>query len=246
MAIEDDNMNDREVWTEVSRGWYAKASDKAPTTGRLYHHLAILARPNAVQQLFYYTKSLCVPIPFLSARESIMTLLDPVLQGQQRGLSQIDSAFVRVHGVLFAKKDSEKLGPAMDEFFGLLDNSIGRLARRWLEIGYQIAIINCCSLLEYGDEESAIMKELKPQKAEGDVVMGGTTRQDWESIVSLVLRTYEIVLRRFGDPNIFAYLHITMVFMRHLTQHPPAMALLEGRYPWKLTALMLNTFNRLL
>jgi hypothetical protein len=54
MAIEDDDIQDREIWTGVSRQWYSKASNKAPTTGRLYHHLAILARPNALQQLYYY------------------------------------------------------------------------------------------------------------------------------------------------------------------------------------------------
>ncbi|KAH8585923.1 hypothetical protein B0O99DRAFT_657066 [Bisporella sp. PMI_857] len=59
MAIEDDDIRDREVWTGVARCWYSKASDKAPTTGRLYHHLAILARPNALQQLYYYA-NLCV------------------------------------------------------------------------------------------------------------------------------------------------------------------------------------------
>jgi len=78
MAIEDDDIRDREVWTGVARHWYFKASDKAPTTGRLYHHLAILARPNALQQLFYYAKSLCVAIPFTSARESILTLFEPL------------------------------------------------------------------------------------------------------------------------------------------------------------------------
>lgn len=29
---------------------------RPPSVGRLYHHLAILARPNAMQQLFYYRK----------------------------------------------------------------------------------------------------------------------------------------------------------------------------------------------
>ncbi|KAE9374243.1 hypothetical protein N431DRAFT_455027 [Stipitochalara longipes BDJ] len=73
MAIEDEDIRDREVWTGVARHWYSKASDKAPTTGRLYHHLAILARPrpNALQQLFYYAKSLCGIFP--SGRESILT-----------------------------------------------------------------------------------------------------------------------------------------------------------------------------
>jgi hypothetical protein len=73
MAIEDDDIRDREVWTGVSRHWYSKATE-GHSTGRLYHHLAILARPNALQQLYYYTKSLCVPIPSSRARESIMTL----------------------------------------------------------------------------------------------------------------------------------------------------------------------------
>lgn len=48
MAIEDDDIRDREVWTGVARHWYSIASDNSPTTGRLYHHLAILARPNAL------------------------------------------------------------------------------------------------------------------------------------------------------------------------------------------------------
>ncbi|WAO97402.1 EST1-DNA-bind domain-containing protein [Fusarium falciforme] len=86
MAIEDDCIRDRETWTGVSRHWYSKASDKSPTTGRLYHHLAILARPNALQQLFYYTKSLCV-------RESIMTLSDPAMSG-----------FVKVGWMLFSAR----------------------------------------------------------------------------------------------------------------------------------------------
>lgn len=48
MAIEEDDMWDREHWTAVSRHWCSKASNKAPTTGRLYYHLAILARPYAL------------------------------------------------------------------------------------------------------------------------------------------------------------------------------------------------------
>jgi hypothetical protein len=89
MAIEDDNIRDREVWTGVARHWCSKASDKALTAGRLYHHLAILARPNTLQQLSYYAKSLSFVNPFTSARESNLTLFDPVLnaenhQGQYR------------------------------------------------------------------------------------------------------------------------------------------------------------------
>lgn len=63
-GIEDDDMRDREVWTEMCRHCHTTTSDKAPTTGRPCHHIAVLARPNAVQQVDYYLKDLSVPIPF--------------------------------------------------------------------------------------------------------------------------------------------------------------------------------------
>ena len=69
MAIEDDNTKDSEVWAGVARHWYSKSSDKIPTTGRLYHHLTILARPNALQQLFCYAKSLYLVNPSTTSNE---------------------------------------------------------------------------------------------------------------------------------------------------------------------------------
>lgn len=138
MAIEDDDLKDREVWTTVSRGWYSKASDKAPTIGRLYHHLAILARPNALQQLFYYAKSLCVATPFASAKDSIMTLFDPVMNASafaQAKLAPAEMALVRCHGIIFSRKMPEKLAPSQAEFLGALDTTISRYNRQWIELG---------------------------------------------------------------------------------------------------------------
>lgn len=138
MAIEDDNIHDRENWTLVSRQWYSKASDKAPTTGRLYHHLAILARPNALQQLYYYVKSLCVAVPFESARESIMTLLDPVMAmnpDQKSRLPKNELAFVRCIGIMFSKKFTEKLDSSVAEFISSLDIHIARKTAMFPESG---------------------------------------------------------------------------------------------------------------
>lgn len=135
MAIEDDDLRDRETWTGVSRYWYSMASGRLPTTGRLYHHLAILARPNALQQLYYYAKSLCVPIPFESARESIMTLFDPILYSNPPHLPPVDAAFVRVHGILFSGKSQEQLLPSKAAFFEQIDESITNHGKRWLEPG---------------------------------------------------------------------------------------------------------------
>ncbi len=68
MAIEDTDRTDRRAWAGMARYWYSKASNKSPTAGIFYHHLAILA-PNALQQLFYSSKSLCVEAPYPKTQE---------------------------------------------------------------------------------------------------------------------------------------------------------------------------------
>ncbi len=180
MAIEDENIKDREIWTQVSRQWYTKASDKAPTTGRLYHHLAILARPNVIQQLFFYTKSLCVPVPFDAARESIMTLFEPAISSPASRPSSPEPAFVLCHAILFSRKQQERFRPSVTEYLSTLDNYIGKMARRWLETGfvlvapflrdithrinttrYFIAIANANAVVGLNKEPNAIMSALK-------------------------------------------------------------------------------------
>jgi len=58
MAIEEADPRDHETWAGVARMWYNKAADKSPTVGRILHRLAVLARPNIVQQPCYYSKAL--------------------------------------------------------------------------------------------------------------------------------------------------------------------------------------------
>ncbi|KAK6495703.1 hypothetical protein TWF481_002750 [Arthrobotrys musiformis] len=103
MAIEEDDPRNREIWMHVSRSWYSKESEMQPHVGRLYHHLAILARPNILQQLFFYCKALAVEQPFPAARESIITLFDPIaLQEQDIEEKQsVDTVFVLLHSICF-------------------------------------------------------------------------------------------------------------------------------------------------
>ncbi|RYP58841.1 hypothetical protein DL770_010340 [Monosporascus sp. CRB-9-2] len=250
MAIEDDDIRDREVWTAVSRHWYSKASDKAPTTGRLYHHLAILARPNALQQLFYYAKSLCVPIPFASARESIMTLFDPILKApstQNSRLIPIDAAFVKANGIMFSGNYLDQFTSAMEEFLSKLDGHINRTNRRWMESGYYIAISICCALLSYGKEDNEIQNAIKPQNADEATEMDTTDTSEGkpERSFSLAARlaqgTYMVVFRRIGDTNILPFVHVTMVFIFHLIQFPNAISLVEDDIPWELISVLLNS-----
>ena len=157
MAIEDEDIRDRETWAGVARSWYTKAADKNPTVGRLYHHLAILARPNALQQLYYYSRSLTCVKPFPSARESILTLLDPILGRAVATYSHalpIDTNFIKAHALLFEKKSLEQFPDTKREFTNNLDNHIGRVTAKWKEQGVYIAVTNIASWFEYGVDEN--------------------------------------------------------------------------------------------
>ncbi|KAI0118301.1 hypothetical protein GGR51DRAFT_498963 [Nemania sp. FL0031] len=249
MAIEDEDIRDREVWTSVSRHWYSKASDKAPTTGRLYHHLAILARPNALQQLFYYVKSLCVPVPFASTKESIMTLFDPILGvgGYQHArLNRMDVAFVKAHGILFSRKQANNFLTVVKEFLKELNDHIGKTKEMWKEAGYYIAIANCCGILSYGNVDSVIMGLVRIQIAEdqGQTVVPPAAplkrTKEFEDALHLAMGTHEVVFRRWDDANVLPYTHVVMVFMLYLTRLPGALQHIEHQFPWKLLSAMLN------
>ncbi|KAL8965797.1 MAG: hypothetical protein Q9197_006323 [Variospora fuerteventurae] len=160
MAIEEHDAQDREIWGGVARFWYSKVADKRPEVGRRYHHLAILARPNSLQQLSLYCMSLACVVPFLSARSSIMTLFQPMVQGKhssqqvasQHRLRAFEVAFIRIHANLFVHEQptSEALELFENIQNGLLDEYIGRVTTRFREQGVSIALANIAALFEYG------------------------------------------------------------------------------------------------
>lgn len=159
MAIEDDEPKDREVWSGVARFWYSKAADKNPTVGRLYHHLAILARPYTLEQLSFYTRSLTCVTPFESARGSIMTLFNPILNGKESSYhksSSVEQLVIKAHGLLFLypKKPLQELNDILDELKNrknrLIEDFVEKSGARFKRIGVFLAVSNIAALLEYG------------------------------------------------------------------------------------------------
>ncbi|KAL8789334.1 MAG: hypothetical protein Q9213_001257 [Squamulea squamosa] len=155
MAIEDSSSSDREIWGGVARSWYNKAADKRPGVGRLYHHLAILARPFSLSQLAYYTRALSSPEPFDSARSSIMTLFQPVLDGKtfnHHRVKALEIAYIKAHGVLFDRPQEEEVFLEILASIrnGLLDGYMDRITSNFKEQGLYIATSNISAVFEYG------------------------------------------------------------------------------------------------
>ncbi|KAF2763524.1 hypothetical protein EJ05DRAFT_42279 [Pseudovirgaria hyperparasitica] len=161
MAVEDEDMRDREVWAGMGRSWYGEAADENPTVGRLYHHLAILARPYALQQLFFYSRSLACIQPFTGTRDSIMTLLDPVI-GTTRTTyahaADIDIIYIKAHGMLITRECLETFDATTDDYLRQLDPYIGRVSAKWADQGIYVAVINISSLFSHGEEGAVLRK----------------------------------------------------------------------------------------
>ncbi|KAF8853318.1 hypothetical protein BDZ45DRAFT_81676 [Acephala macrosclerotiorum] len=244
MAIEDDDIREREVWTGVARHWYSKASDKTPTTGRLYHHLAILARPNVLQQLFYYSKSLCVDVPFISARESILTLFDPVLDADatyhQLRLPPLHVAFVKAHALLF-KNDLDGFERPYHDFIRLLDNQIGQVTRKFMEQGYHIAIANSVAMLGFGSKDSLLIRAMGSSiEQHGDFDDLSSNDLSFQAARRMANATLGTVLQRLDDPSILPFVHVSLAFMHRMSHYPRTRSLVQATFPWKSLASLLN------
>jgi hypothetical protein len=54
------------------------------------------------------------------------------------------------------------------------------------------------------------------------------------------MKTYEIVVRRWGDLNCLPFIHTFFVWMYHVSLKSHAMVHIQKQFPWTLTAVMLN------
>ena len=175
MAIEDEDVRDRDTWTSVARMWYSKAVDRNPSVGRLYHHLAILSRRYAVQQLSSYARSLTAISPFLSTKESIMTLFDPILARVENFDPKVspnalphDTWFVVIHALLFTGGEQKKLENACQCFVVGLDNSMSAGGYGWGQHSSYFAVTIIASILKFGSTKSKIRAIMTPSVGPGN------------------------------------------------------------------------------
>lgn len=162
MAIEEADMRDREIYTGMARYWYTKAADLNPDIGRVQHHLAVLARPNVLQQLFYYSKALISVQPFTNARDSILLLFGPLLDPAKAATKYSKyypkalTIFVEAHGVLFTRQDVPTFLRLANEFLSQLDRHVGVVGPLFREQGVYITASNYAAIFDYGHDDAEI------------------------------------------------------------------------------------------
>jgi hypothetical protein len=160
MAVEENDMRDREVWSSVARYWYNKAADKNPGIGRIQHHLAVLARPNILQQVFYYSKSLVSMQPFLSTRDSILLLFNPLLDPTKpvnNRYPPLLTAFICAHGVLFTRRKISSFVVFTRQFLSKLDKYVGRIGAVFREQGVYIMSSNYAAIFDFGQADAELL-----------------------------------------------------------------------------------------
>ena len=126
-------------------------------TGRLNHHLAILARPYTIHQLSQYARALTSIIPFESARTSIMTLFTPILEGKETQWlrpTSVEIMFIKAHGLLFTGKSPAAYRACVDQLVlqGQFESFIKEQGTKFREGIAAYAAFSCvASLFQFGE-----------------------------------------------------------------------------------------------
>ncbi|KAB8254670.1 hypothetical protein BDV32DRAFT_154978 [Aspergillus pseudonomiae] len=265
VVIEERGLLDHEIWVGIARYWYNKAVDKNPDVGRIQHHLGVLARPDIVQQLFYYTKSLVCVRPFPRTRVSILRFFSPLLQGPRViGYPHVTTAFVSAHGYLFTQATAVHFIKSSDEFLSSLEKYIPRVGVTFRMQGVYLTSSNFAAMLEYSNSDPLLCAEFhqvatEPAKSsEGLSTAEDPVRSAHEAVASfltlgaqqdpsqlaygssLAFETFSVMLEHVNNMNLFPALHTSLAFLWCLSYTATGMKCVEAVVPWNRIVIFLN------
>lgn len=185
MAIEDDDQRERDLWAGISHYWYRMAADRSPGVGRLYHHMAVLARRDPFHQIYYYCRSFTSKKLFPTARESILAVFRPVHNRSSASppISRPNEFYVKMHAMIFFKQHLEDFDASQRTFLKLLPDHINRLGANWRELGAWLAISNIGALFEHGSN-TAVLRGLFEHLAFRDKHAESTGSESVKSVPS--------------------------------------------------------------
>ncbi|CAI7625990.1 unnamed protein product [Penicillium palitans] len=259
MAVEDTDGADQRTWAEVSRFWYNHATDQCPEAGRIQNHLAVISRPDTLQQFFYYTKALIIARPFSDAWASMKQLVHSI-PGAPGDRNILVNSFMAAHGARILDLPVERFALRSRIFLTNLRQDVGRLGQE----AQQGIFVTCCNIgaiLQYGNKDGFIATEFNStdnttlgdayalakqwaSKAHVDPnshVSTDLSSQYAFSASSFAFHTLAIILNQPDDWNLQPAVHVSMAFLWCLTLHPAVIQRLERLVPWSILANYLNS-----
>ncbi|KAF4547350.1 Est1 DNA/RNA-binding domain-containing protein 2 [Elsinoe fawcettii] len=257
MAIENHSISVREVWTDVARYWYTKASDRQPHVGRLYHHLGILARPHLPQQLYFYNKALCSVQPFNNAKHSLKAVFEAANtilaaktdENKNEPLQTLDATFVHMHSLICAKQPVQQIAVVVTQVQALLRKSTSHSDKKWKQYGVFLVISNMAACFSYGAFESTLRRSMEQKNYTS--AKFSPKSDPWLKIsIDVLSSTTEIVLSAKNEENMknmLPLLHVLLVLLDSLCNiHRTcieAKALLAA-IPWTSIVTQLNHLSK--
>ena len=217
MAIEDSDLVNHKIWADIARYWYHKVADKNPNLGRIQHHLAVLAWPDMLQQLFHYTKSLVSVCPFPNAGESILLLFDPLLdESELYGQPVAVSTFVASHRCLFKKGPISDLQTSVQVYLSHLKKYIDEFGTKFKIYRAYIASCNFAAIFEYGSVDAKL-----PSKFEENFLQQQQQGEEQKSVSSniiyysscLAFGAFSVILDQIGNEHVYPAVHVYLVFL---------------------------------
>lgn len=147
---------EKERWRNIAGDWYA-AGIAEPGTGKLHHHLGLLSREVEGEELpgvYHFVKSMTTFYPFLTSRESILSIWSHAAQARRSVPdAKASDLFILFHGMLFTNIQLDDFQPTLARFIERLE-IVGAEEREWIMMG----IINNASIMEYGRPGGVLRK----------------------------------------------------------------------------------------
>ncbi|EME45349.1 hypothetical protein DOTSEDRAFT_71170 [Dothistroma septosporum NZE10] len=234
MAIEEEKEA-HAIWGGVAARWYTLASDRHPAIGRLYHHLGILERPS-LRKLCLYAKSLTCVIPFPNARDSLLTLCNPIVHDEQTlhsGGQSAEARIVTVHALNYIGSNERTINIVRSDALRLLLQQPTKLR----EFGAHFAITNTAAIFELGSPTNPLAQQYSMVTSQGmqhsrpsgsnnhtrpSLFSSNSTAESSAFLFgrSFWIESFNFVLQKFDSATILdnglAFLHVMLVFLHSL------------------------------
>lgn len=248
-------------WNDVAKYWYNKAVDKNPNEKSLHYELDKLARPNNLQQLYYYAAfSTCV-ISFEGVKKHMMNLLTSIMIEKPRFMCFV-TFFMKIQSILFWKVFENHLKSIQFINDKLLFDYIGRVTAAFKCNGVFVAITCIVGFFEYGSRstESKLnfrfafeemqtnrvqQTQIAAQKSFFDIGLSRSIDIAWlRRIFHFAFSCLSIALRRVKDMNVLFLIHVYLMFLKNLAKIEKTMKHVELNVPWAEICSFVNALMK--